>query len=123
MKLMTTQVAKWRKVKAPALFVDTSIKTGNAYLAPTWVLLTEYKGGLISPEEYEERFKNIIKMRWNSYSDFRQLVANMAYKEETQVLGCYCAAGEFCHRHLLVEFFQRYCEARDIPFEYLGELQ
>ena len=123
MKVMTIQLAKWRKVTPPMVLVDASIKSGNPTLAPTWGLLTEYKCGLVGEDEYEQRFKSIIKMRWNTSDEFKQLINSMAVKEEVQVIGCYCAAGTFCHRHLLVEFLNHYCVKNQLPFEYLGELE
>ena len=123
MKVMTIQLAKWRKVKSPMVLMDASIKSGNPLLAPTWGLLSEYKSGLVGDVEYEQRFKDIIKTRWNTTAEFRQLINDMVVKEDIQVIGCYCAAGAFCHRHLLVEFLNQYCVKNNLPFEYLGELE
>lgn len=122
MKLMTIQLAKWRKVQPPMLLVDTSVNSGNPLLAPNWPLLQSYKSGLTTDEEYEKEFKRAIKIRWMVNHDFVNLVSHMIHEPNIQVLGCYCPAGTFCHRHLLVDFFKLYCEKNNIEFEYLGEL-
>ena len=85
MKVMTIQLAKWRKVKPPMVLVDASIKSGNSALAPTWGLLTEYKSGLVGDVEYEQRFKSIIKTRWNTSDEFRTTNERWLYNPWTGI--------------------------------------
>ena len=119
MKLYTIQVQRWRRAKELDIpFEDVTVKSGNKLFAPTWPLLAKYKSKLITEEEYTESFYALMRDSLRNHPDeWDRLLSH-----ETLAIGCYCPSGEFCHRYLLRDIFQKVAEARGIPFTYLGEL-
>ena len=119
MKLYTTPVYNWRKVKAQGIeFLDSTVKTGNKIFAPTWPLLAKYKAKMIDEDEYTECYYQLMResyinnrMEWDKLFEFDSLA-----------IGCYCAAGKFCHRLLLKDILISIAESRGMVIEYLGEL-
>ncbi|MBH14215.1 MAG: hypothetical protein CMF37_14985 [Leeuwenhoekiella sp.] len=101
------------------LLINSSVKSGYRWLAPTWALLMAYKQGEITEEQYTEKFKTLMRLRYRRY---RNLFEAMS-KQEQVAFGCYCKDGDFCHRHLLIEMFEKICNNYDIPFKYIGELK
>lgn len=110
----TFQIGKWRKVDLldiPRL--DITIKSGEWLLAPTWSLLMTYRTGDINAEQYTEVYNALLEERYALYPEyFKDLT-----QRTTVALGCYCKAGVFCHRLLLVEFLKSITGV-----EYAGEI-
>lgn len=127
MRLYTIQMSQWRKAKDLGIPVlDTTVKSGEATFAPSWQIVKAVKDGVSlsgiskSPEQdYMDRYKILMTESWKSNKARWLEVANMP----EVALMCYCKAGVFCHRVLLVEYFRSLCKAHDIPFEYMGEIQ
>lgn len=119
MKLYTIRVQSWRRAKNLDIpFIDTTVKTGNKAFAPTWPLLSKYKSKLIDADAYTERFYELMRISYrNNPEEWDEIMSH-----ETLAIGCYCPSGEFCHRYLLKDIFQKVAESRGIEFEYLGEL-
>lgn len=115
MELWTCQIAKWRKATN---FLDTTVKSGDKIFAPTWNLLGRYKTGQISSDEYKEEFIKLMRQSFINNKEYWLRVLS----QETLTIACYCPAGRFCHRLILVELFRAVCEKYNIPFEYKGEL-
>lgn len=114
MIVYTYQLAHWRRLRkgvVPAL--DTTVKTGESRLAPTWGMVLDVKSGRISEDEYTERYLEILDFWWHHDPDFWDSLLNTP----VIALGCYCTANEFCHRKLLVDFL-----AKVTDVEYRGEL-
>lgn len=97
---------------------DVTRKTGDTTFAPTWEMITQYKHGFLTDDEYTQLY-------------YRQLKINLAKDpaawdrllgRDEVVLVCYCPAGQFCHRHLLKDLLRRLCKKKDIPFEDGGEI-
>lgn len=108
-------MAKWRKATN---FLDTTVKSGDKRFAPTWDLLGRYRGGEIDEEGYEKEFLQLMRTSFKEHKEFWRETLS----QEVLTIGCYCRAGKFCHRHILVEVFKRACEYFEIDFEYHGEI-
>ncbi|AXH70754.1 hypothetical protein [Vibrio phage BONAISHI] len=120
MKLYTVQLAKYRLCgKVNAEFLDTTIKTGVYAFAPNWDMVLAHKAGTMSDDEYVELFKIRMIESQKTYPEIWSALAHV----DTLAIGCYCKAGKFCHRLLLIDYFKTYCEENEIPFEYMGELE
>lgn len=120
MRIFTIQVGKWRLAKDRDIKVmDTTVKSGYSLFAPTWDMVLGHKAGTLSDEEYSALYRNLLLGSWKKD---RQKWLDFLNDDDQYALACYCPAGKFCHRHLLVKFLQQLCKQLDIPFEYYGEL-
>jgi uncharacterized protein YeaO (DUF488 family) len=97
--IRTTRVSNWDKFDD---FLDVSVKTGDLVFAPSWSMVMEYKYGNI-----DERIYTIL------YTERTITSAKVHRKRWLEVieqgsvtLGCYCKAGDFCHREILSEFLK-----------------
>lgn len=93
--------------------LDITIKTGNKVFAPTWDLVTNYKNGNISEEEYTKKYYQLMR---KSYKENREVWEKLLTDKEV-VLVCYCPENNFCHRYLLKDILVK-CGAK-----YLGEIR
>ncbi len=120
MKLYTTQMAKWRKVRDLGIeFYDVTVKSGDKLFAPSWSLLSDYKSSNINEEEYIKRFLNEMR---GSFHQNKGTWLDFISKEEV-CIACYCISGKFCHRKLLVDIFEKLCHSQGVEFEYKGEIE
>lgn len=96
--------------------VDTTIKSASEpigkLLAPTWELLNPYKAGSIDDTQYEQRYRTLIASRLQTQ---QHIVEDYIRTHESITLKCYCAAGDFCHRHIALEFIEQV--ARGMGYE------
>lgn len=92
--------------------IDITVKgshiVGKAF-APTWAMVDGYKKGSISAAEYEEQYYDLLTERWaNDALDIRnvtdKLVTLFGPVGRDITVVCFCPAGKFCHRHLLVRW-------------------
>lgn len=117
--LYTVQIAQHRLCKALGIpLLDTTYKSGVEHLSPESWRVWQYKRGEISEAEYTEHY--VQRMR-------QSLVANPTLWEELKkyesvALACYCKAGKFCHRHVLLVLVQKYLVANGIEVVLGGEL-
>lgn len=119
MKVYTFQLAQHRQVKAmniPAL--DTTVKSGIKTFAPTWEMVKQIKAGQMTERVYTALYWHRMhrSMREAPHVWEKLLGANEV------ALGCYCPAGKFCHRRVLVDFIEHLCRERGIAFERMGEI-
>lgn len=125
MKLWTIQMSQWRLAKARGIeILDTTVKSGEARFAPTWDIVMAVKA---RTKENEEEAKEIYTNAYSalmrdSYRNNREYWLEVLRKDELAV-ACYCAAGEFCHRHLLATYLGRTAERNGIEFTLMGELK
>jgi hypothetical protein len=120
--LFTIQIAKWRLARnRDIVFMDTTVKSGFSIFAPTWDMVMGHKLGQISDEEYKKLYYAKMNASWKNEKERPQWL-DVIQSKEPIAIGCYCAPGKFCHRHLLKEIFEKLCAARGIPFFYYGEL-
>lgn len=115
MDVYTYQIAQWRKVKAlpGVVVIDTTVRSGYKQVAPSWDMVTGYKNGTVSQEIYTRQYYDILE---HSRQVNPRFWASLL-KLESVALGCYCRAGEFCHRHLLVQYLSQLT-----ALNYLGEI-
>lgn len=120
MRLFTIQVGKWRLAKDRNIrFMDTTVKSGYSLFAPTWEMVLGHKNGVISDSDYSRLYRNLLLKSWKDRRDEWMSFLN---DDDIYALACYCKAGNFCHRHLLVKFLKQLCQQLELPFEYYGEL-
>ncbi len=70
-----------------------------AELFPSEELLRDYKAGLVSEEEYKERYYNETLINVDP--------VELADRLRDRVLLCYEKTGDFCHRHIVAEWFMK----------------
>lgn len=119
MKLWTIQLGQWRladKRKIP--LINTTVMSGCRWLAPTWDMVKSHKLGIYSDEDYIFRF--VPMMVLSQHVNRQEWLALIAQDEVA--IACYCSAGAFCHRRLLIEILKEFCEQEGVEFTYLGEL-
>lgn len=119
MKLFTVQLAKHRQVAALGVkLIDTTVKSGRFYLAPTWDMVLGYKRGELSVDEYTRKYTEHMQLQYRLYRpEWEEVIALPEF-----AIACYCAPGVFCHRHLLKNIFEKICTNRSLPFQYAGEI-
>jgi len=119
MELSTCHVAKHRKVdKETTVFIDTTVKSGVQFLAPSWEMVMGHKAGTLSNEAYTDLF---LKRMERSLKRF-PYEWGVLLSHPSVCLACYCPSGCFCHRLLLVSFIKSLCLERGEPFIYRGEI-
>lgn len=126
MEIWTVQLGQWRLAKELNIpLVDTTLKSGVIHnnvrwLAPTPELLGNYKSGTCSPSDYQHIYLNIMRNRWTLD---QQWFVDFCLNTDKVALACYCGAGQFCHRLLLVDILRSICIKYNIAFIYHGELK
>lgn len=126
MEVFTVQLGQWRLAKALNIpLIDTTYRSGILHqnvrwLAPTGELLGNYKSGAVTACGYQEIYLNLMRNRWTQDP---QWFLDFCRTHDRVALACYCSAGEFCHRLLLVDILRNICIKYNIPFSYGGELQ
>lgn len=126
MEVYTVQLGQWRLAKELNIeLIDTTYRSGILnrdvrWLAPTGELLGNYKSGVVGPCEYQQIYLNLMRARWSLDP---QWFIDFCRSHERLALACYCGAGEFCHRLILVDILRNICAKYQIPFTYLGELK
>ena len=122
MKLHTIQLAKWRVAKKKGIeLVDVTLKSGDKTFAPDADTLYGYKNSNKTVDDvavYCVKFRDLMNL---SYRKNPEAWEALCRKEEVAI-ACYCRAGNFCHRTILVEYLEKVCKKLGIPFEYMGEL-
>lgn len=116
-------MARWRKAKELGVtFYDVTVKSGDKMFAPSWAILTKYKGNtdveereLVYIEEYTQHMRE-------SYRDNKVAWLKFLAQEDVAI-ACYCGSDKFCHRKLLVDIFDKVCKLHGIEFSYEGEIR
>lgn len=101
--------------------LDITVKSGKGIgtvFAPTWDMVMGVKQGRITEAEYTEQFLNLLRERYRRDEAAFTEVLN----REQIVLLCYCRAGVFCHRHLVVDVLEKIARAKGLSFERGGEV-
>lgn len=73
-------------------------------LAPSWKLLKEYRSGIISEDQYIERFMKKLSLL-DPYKTVQAL--GRLTKGLEPLLLCHCSKSEFCHRHIVAEWLEQ----------------
>jgi hypothetical protein len=106
-RIYTAQMAMYHKAKVDKIkFVDATAKSGMVQFAPDMKNVMAYKNGEMSEEDYTKAYISRMEFSqkkapkvWNRVKDYDQLI-----------FACYCEAGAFCHRHILVRMIKTYLE-------------
>ena len=118
MKIYTCQMSQYRKAKSLGIsFYDVTVKSGDKQFAPTWDFLMKYKQDG-DEQAYIEKF---IPLMRENYINNKKYWIDFLSQDEIAI-ACYCKKGDFCHRHLLVDIFEKVCKHNNIKFERGGEL-
>ena len=72
MNIYTIQISKHRLLNNTDIeFIDTTVKSSDSFLKPTWEIVMRVKKGEISEAEYIEKYLEIIRERYkNNKSQF-----------------------------------------------------
>ena len=119
MKVWTIQMGQWRKAKERNVtLVDTTVKSGDRLFAPTWDMVTQWHAGALSEAAYTEQYYALMRLSFRNNK-----AAWLSFLQQDEIaLACYCKAGGFCHRHLLLRILEQIALANNIPFQAMGEL-
>jgi len=100
--------------------VDITVKSSveGRIFAPTWNLVMDFKKGLISEDEYTNKY---VKLMLESFNNNPNEWVKFLLKERV-VFKCFCKSNSFCHRYILVEILKSICSTVEIHFEYRGEI-
>lgn len=123
LRIYTAQMGKrFKLAKEGRAFLDTTVKTGDRRLAPSWDFLLEYKSSPRGPEEqalYRQRFLSKLKAMHHATPD----VLLELLKLDEVIFTCYCPAGEFCHRHILKEIMMTLGPRNGVEVKDCGEIE
>ena len=122
MDVFTVRLSNWRvAVDRGIRVVDATFKGGHPFFAPQGPMVWALKDGRISEEEYARQYRQLMnqsvqqnQLGWDEFL--------MQFHDKQVAIGCFCAPGEFCHRHLLIPMLAKYAQWRGIPFTFYGEL-
>lgn len=126
MILYTAQISQYRGLREANIpYIDTTIKSGDKHLAPTWEMVSRHKAGTLTDQGYVDLYIPMMRASYRRYDAHWRKIALM----DKVALMCYCPHGihspdthpNFCHRFVLVELFERICKHNGIPFTYAGE--
>lgn len=123
MKIYTAQMSVGKKLLKEGWttdeIIDTTVKSGAVLLAPEWAMVMGIKkGGGLSEEDYTAQYNELMRNRYLEDKTF----LNYLFEKERIVLLCYCKAGDFCHRHLLVKILLALSDKFHYDATYCGEL-
>ena len=108
-----------RLAKAKGIFLlDSTAMSGIQQFAPEFRFVKMYKRGEITEEAYTDLYHTKMaesQLRYPKYWD------NIANKKQVAI-ACYCKAGQFCHRILLIELIIDYYKKKGIEAVYMGEI-
>ncbi|WDS62236.1 hypothetical protein [Pseudomonas phage D6] len=114
MNVYTFQLGKLENLLFNTIpYYDTTVKSGMWQLAPSWDIVMAVKSKRITPEQYEAQYMAMLEWRYFTYPEFFEWLIS----HEHIAFGCYCAAGKFCHRHLITKFLSNITDVN-----YCGEL-
>lgn len=117
-KIYTIAIPQWRKAKALGIQLLDITAKGKSVFAPDYHLVMEYKAGRVSEKNYTDFYYR--KMRVSLIENREHWENLLKYKEVA--LGCYCGAGQYCHRLLFKDIMAKYCEYKGYSVIYEGEI-
>ena len=97
--------------------LDITVKSGDPCFAPTWSMVMGYKDGSLTEADYTEAYTRLMRQSLKDNPDRWLQVA----QSRTVTFLCYCKAGTFCHRYILVDLMTKYAESIGIDVFYAGE--
>jgi len=104
----------------PKKFQDIKIIT---CLLPTWSLVSRYRTGKITKEEYEQIYEDKILKHLTPYILISQILDAVGKRIKEATLLCWEKEGEFCHRTLVYKWLEKQKKERPGIWEVeLGEM-
>lgn len=99
--------------------VDTTVKSGgDTPFSPHWYMVQGHKSGHYSDDEYTKLYMDLMRQRYSDNPDYWHAFV----RQHRVAVGCYCPAGAFCHRHLLLNCLEGVAKQQGVPFVRRGEL-
>lgn len=118
-ELWTIQMSSWRIAKARDIFLlDVTAMSGHPPFAPEFNYVRMYKRGELSEEGYTRLYLEKMAFSQERYPKYWENIE----KKGVLALACYCKAGAFCHRILLVDIIIDYYKKKGIEVKYMGEI-
>lgn len=112
-------MGQWRVADKRGIpMINTTVMSGLAWLAPTWDMVKGHKLGIYSDAQYTAKYIPLIVL---SQCDHRAEWLKLIQMDEVAI-SCYCKAGAFCHRVLLIRILEQFCQQEGVEFTYMGEL-
>lgn len=90
--------------------LDITVKGQNMigkWFAPTWDMVMGVKNKTTTEQQYTDLYFEHLLRNWMNYPEAKEateLVVKRATEGDVTFV-CFCPAGAFCHRHLLVRWF------------------
>lgn len=88
--------------------LDITVKgncpSGKLY-APTWNMVKDVKTSNLTEEDYTGLYYNLLIDRWSTHNKEMISLVKLVHDRDITLV-CFCPAGAFCHRYLLVKFLQ-----------------
>lgn len=98
---------------------NITVATGSIF-APSWDMVKSYKE-TGDKEAYTTKYLAKMRESYKEYTHYWKEMVDMACRCDI-VLVCYCKAGDFCHRLLLVELLLKVGSMMGKKLEYGGEI-
>lgn len=92
--------------------IDITYKNGNKIFAPDKKFVWEYKTGKINEETYTKYYHQKMQKSFTDYAKEWMKIVDLSFC----VFVCFCNKDSFCHRKLLVKYFEK------LGCNYSGEL-
>jgi uncharacterized protein YeaO (DUF488 family) len=119
MQIYTIQMSAWREAKRLEItFIDSTVKSGDKRLAPTWDMVINSKNGNMTAAEYEIKYRELMAKSQADHPKFWDELCAMP----KIALACYCNRFVFCHRHILAEIIKEYALTKKIVIKICGEI-
>ena len=99
--------------------LDVAVAAGTIY-SPTWNMVGNYKRDG-DKALYTSLYHSMMKKSYAHNHDEWKKLLDFSVKNDI-VLVCYCASGEFCHRLLLADYFEKVAKSLNINTKYMGEI-
>lgn len=131
MKFYTSYFTMWPKLPTDSMRVSVSRYPPDFFkgdlpggmfrselLAPSAMLLSDYKAGVIDESTYKRRYvtelaESLYKKGFDSFKSYFRRIRDIYENEVSVSYGsviflCYEKPGEFCHRHILADLMNMY---------------
>ena len=119
LQLFTYKIGTARHLMGDGVtIIDCTVATGEQHLAPDWDMVRGIHQKTLSEEVYTREYLALLNFRYMTTPelfDHYFTIPKIAF-------GCYCQAGQFCHRHLLVNWLKDQAEENGCEVRIEGEV-
>jgi len=84
--------------------LDVTVRSAQGFaqgFSPTWYMVWQYKCGKLTEAQYIKQYQMILVINKCAVPKLKQWAG---HHKDRVVFLCYCADGEFCHTHLLIDW-------------------